>query len=153
MRPRIRYSQCMGFIDVRPIASAADRDAAYDIRRIVFQNEQRVPAELEFDADDESAFHVVATVDGTVVGTGRLVVHADYAKVGRMAVLREWRSAGVGRALLDALTAEAVRRAVPRLVLHAQVQAIGFYQRCGFTVVGEEFDEAGIPHRRMERTL
>jgi predicted GNAT family N-acyltransferase len=140
-------------IQARPVASSADRDAAYDVRRIVFQDEQHVPAELEFDADDERAFHVVASVGGTIVGTGRLVVHADYAKVGRMAVLRQWRAAGVGRALLDALTAEAVRRGIPRLVLHAQVQAIGFYQRCGFAVVGEEFEEAGIPHRRMERAL
>jgi predicted GNAT family N-acyltransferase len=76
-----------------------------------------------------------------------------YAKIGRMAVLRERRIAGAGRAILDTLVAEAVRRGVRHLVLHAQVHAIGFYQRCGFTVVGDEFDEAGIPHRRMERIL
>lgn len=140
-------------IDTRPVTSSADRDAAYSVRRIVFQDEQHVPAELEFDADDETAFLVIAVANDEVVGTGRLVVHDEYAKVGRMAVLREWRTSGAGRALLDALTAEALRLDITHLVLDAQVQAIGFYQRCGFTVVSDEFDQVGIPHRRMERRL
>lgn len=140
-------------IDVRPVVTAADRAAAYAVRRRVFQEEQGVPSELEFDADDETALHVVAVADGAVIGTGRLVSHAGYVKVGRMAVLREWRTHGAGRAILNALLAEAARRALVRVVLHAQVQAIGFYERSGFRVVGDEFDEAGIPHRRMERVL
>jgi predicted GNAT family N-acyltransferase len=140
-------------ISVRPIVSPADRAAAYAVRRIVFHDEQGVPADLDVDDDDDVAHHVIALIDGEVVGTGRLVIHDDYAKVGRMAVLRDRRQSGAGRALIDALTAEAMRRNVARLVLHAQVQAIGFYQRCGFAVVSDEFDEAGIPHRRMERVL
>ena len=140
-------------LDIKPVQSRSDRAAAYAVRRIVFQDEQNVPPELEFDSDDDTAFHVIAVVNDAVVGTGRLIIHADYAKVGRMAVLREQRASGVGRALLDALIAEAERRGAPRIVLHAQVQALGFYQRCGFTVTSDEFDEAGIPHRRMEREI
>ena len=138
---------------VRAVTMAADRAAAYEVRRRVFQDEQGVPAELEFDADDESALHVIAESGGQVVGTGRLVMHADYAKIGRMAVLREWRGRNVGRALLDCLVEEGARRGAPLAVLNAQVQAIGFYARAGFAVIGDEFDEAGIPHRRMEKML
>jgi predicted GNAT family N-acyltransferase len=157
-RPRavrwIRYSKTMDHgIEVRPVTSSDDRDAAYAVRRVVFQDEQHVPPDLEFDTDDDTAFHVIAIVNGTVVGTGRLVLHHDYAKVGRMAVLREHRAYGVGKVLLEALAVEAVRRGTTRLVLHAQVQALGFYQRCGFSVTSDEFDEAGIPHRKMERTF
>ena len=140
-------------IEVRSVVTAAEREAAYAVRRRVFQEEQGVPAELEFDGDDDGATHVIATADGAVVGTGRLVLHADHAKVGRMAVVRDWRGSGAGRAILLALMAEADRRGSARVVLHAQVHAIGFYERSGFRIVGEEFDEAGIPHRRMERTL
>jgi predicted GNAT family N-acyltransferase len=138
-------------IDVRAVVTAAEREAAYEIRRRVFQKEQGVPSEIEFDSDDHSAVHVIATAGGAVIGTGRLVVHAGYAKVGRMAVLREWRGSGAGRAILRALMAEAAERGSARIVLHAQVHAIGFYERNGFRAVGDEFDEAGIPHRRMER--
>jgi predicted GNAT family N-acyltransferase len=128
----------------------AERDAAYAVRRTVFQQEQRVPADLEFDDDDTVAVHVIAEAEGgAIVGTGRVVLHPDFAKVGRMAVLARWRRCGIGRALLDALLREAVQRGATRAVLHAQVQALGFYARAGFTAVGDEFDEAGIPHRKM----
>ncbi len=140
-------------ITIRPVQTAADRDAAYAVRRTVFRDEQGVPPELEFDADDEIAVHVIA-VDGVqVVGTGRVVLHPGYAKIGRMAVLPQWRQHGIGRAILEALLREALERGAARAVLHAQVQAIGFYANAGFTVVSEEFEEAGIAHRRMERPL
>lgn len=140
-------------IEVRAVVTSGDREAAYDIRRRVFQDEQGVPPELEFDEDDACAIHVIASASGTVIGTGRLVVRDEYAKLGRMAVLREWRGSGVGRAILRALMAEALARGSARIALHAQVHAIGFYEHSGFRAVGDEFDEAGIPHRRMERVL
>ena len=126
---------------------------AFDIRRRVFQDEQGVSAEEEFDVDDDCATHVLAEVDGDPVGTGRIVFHPTYAKIGRMAVLKEWRRHGVGRALMDALIGVAVEHRCTQLVLHAQVHAIPFYAALGFGVVGDEFEEAGIPHRRMQRRL
>ncbi len=140
-------------VTVALVATTDERAQAYDIRRRVFQDEQGVPAEEEFDADDERATHVLATVDGTPAGTGRVVFHPDYAKIGRMAVRKEWRRHGVGRAIMDALTGVAAGRGVTRFVLHAQVQAIPFYAALGFGIVSEEFEEAGIPHRRMERVI
>jgi predicted GNAT family N-acyltransferase len=138
---------------VRVVRTSADRDAAYAVRRTVFQDEQGVPAEIEFDADDDTAIHVIAEAEGAIVGTGRVVLRPDCAKIGRMAVLPGWRQRGIGRALLDALLHEAAQRGAHRAVLHAQVQAIGFYARAEFIAVGDEFEEAGIPHRRMERAL
>jgi len=140
-------------IAVRVVRLAKDRTAAFDIRRRVFQNEQGVSAEEEFDADDDRAVHVLARVGPTAVGTARLLFGPRYAKVGRMAVLRAWRRRGVGRALLDACVGIAGKRGVSHLVLHAQVHAIPFYTALGFSVVSEEFEEARIPHRRMERRL
>ena len=140
-------------VSVRVVTNVEDRAQAFAIRQRVFQDEQGVPAEEEFDADDARATHVVAVVGSTCVGTGRIVFHSEYAKIGRMAVLREWRRRGVGRALLDALIAIATELGVQQLCLHAQVHAIPFYAACGFRVAGEEFTEAGIRHRRMEREL
>lgn len=140
-------------VSVRHVADAADRERAYEVRRRVFQDEQGVSAEEEFDADDERALHLVAQAQGTAVGTGRIVFYAGYAKVGRMAVLKPWRRRGVGRALLEELIRVAAARGVPRILLHAQVQAIPFYTALGFSVISEQFDEAGIPHQQMERGL
>jgi predicted GNAT family N-acyltransferase len=135
------------------VTGSAEREQAFDIRRRVFQEEQGVPADEEFDADDARATHVLATAGATPVGTARIVFHVDYAKIGRMAVLKAWRRRGVGRALMAELTHIAAARNVLRLVLHAQVQAIPFYTALDFQIVGDAFEEAGIPHRRMERRL
>ncbi len=134
-------------------ADRARMEQAFAIRRRVFIEEQRVPEEIELDADDARALHVLALEDGRAVGCGRMVAHADYAKIGRMAVLRERRGAGVGRAMLEFLVASARERGFRRAVLDAQLHAEGFYLKLGFTAVGEVFEEAGIMHRRMERAL
>jgi len=138
---------------VRPVTTAADRAAAFAIRTEVFQDEQGVPADEEFDADDDVATHVLAEIAGAPVGTGRLVWAGAVARIGRMAVRRRYRRRGVGRALLATLMAEARTRPIERIVLHAQVQALGFYAASGFVAHGPEFFEAGIPHRRMELRL
>jgi predicted GNAT family N-acyltransferase len=140
-------------VQVCLVTNERQREQAFEIRRRVFQDEQGVSADEEFDADDERATHVLAVAGDTPVGTGRIVFFPDYAKIGRMAVLKEGRRRGVGRAVIDELTHVAADRGVTRLVLHAQVQAIPFYAALGFHIVGDEFVEAGIPHRRMERTL
>jgi predicted GNAT family N-acyltransferase len=140
-------------VRARVVTSADERQQAFTIRRRVFQDEQGVSAGEEFDADDDTATHLLAVAGDMPVGTGRIVFHPDHAKIGRMAVLKEWRRRGVGRALMDVLTGIAAERAVPRLVLHAQVHAIPFYEAMGFRVVSAEFEEAGIPHRRMERWM
>jgi predicted GNAT family N-acyltransferase len=131
----------------------ARMEQAWTIRRRVFIEEQHVPEEIELDDDDAHALHALALEDGRAVGCGRMVAHADRVKIGRMAVLRERRGAGVGRAVLEFLIEQARRRGFRRAVLDAQLHAEGFYRQQGFVPIGEVFEEAGIPHRRMERAL
>ncbi|WP_408630421.1 GNAT family N-acetyltransferase [Methyloversatilis discipulorum] len=120
------------------------------IRREVFIVEQQVPEEMEWDADDATSVHALALLDGHPVGCGRLLPDGH---IGRMAVRAPFRSSGVGRALLQALLAEARRRGMRDVVLHAQTHALRFYEAQGFVAEGPEFDEAGIPHRRMSQAL
>ena len=124
------------------------------IRRRVFIEEQHVPEEIELDEDDARAFHVLALVGDEPVGCGRMVAHrAGEVKIGRMAVLAERRRNGIGRLVLEYLIDSARAQGYRRAVLHAQLEAEGFYLRNGFRPVGSVFEEAGIPHRRMERYL
>lgn len=129
----------------------ADGAAVTALRTAVFVDEQRVPPELELDGLDPDCVHVVAEDGGgRVIGTGRLLPDGH---VGRMAVSAPWRGHGVGRALLDALLARARARGHAAVELHAQTTALGFYERAGFVAEGPEFEEAGLPHRRMRRAL
>jgi YbgC/YbaW family acyl-CoA thioester hydrolase len=125
------------------------------LREQVFVAEQKIPAELEWDAADASAIHAVAfNRFGVPLATGRLILQQGTpARIGRMATSRLVRSSGVGRQVLDALIAAARSRGVRELMLHAQTNAQNFYLRAGFSPHGEVFEEAGIPHIEMRRTL
>jgi predicted GNAT family N-acyltransferase len=130
---------------------AAARERLVRVRTEVFVREQSVPRELELDGRDAECAHVLAgDAAGAPIGAGRLLPDGQ---IGRMAVLAAWRGAGVGAALLAALVAEARRRGHREAHLHAQRHARGFYERHGFRVEGAEYEEAGIPHVDMRRSL
>ncbi|HMC15136.1 MAG TPA: YbgC/FadM family acyl-CoA thioesterase [Albitalea sp.] len=134
--------------------SELGRDAQA-IRAAVFIDEQKIPAELEWDAADDDCIHAVAVNRfGFPLATGRLLQHVPgVAKIGRMAVVPAMRGSGVGRRVLEALMQAARRRGDHEALLHAQTSAAPFYLRAGFVERGEPFDEAGIPHIEMVRPL
>lgn len=122
---------------------------AKPVREAVFVAEQGVPLALEWDEFDAVSLHVVARdSQDVVIGTGRLLPDGH---IGRLAVLANWRGKDVGRALMERLIEEAAKKQLHPLLLHAQVQALGFYEKLGFVAEGPTFMEAGIPHRLMRR--
>lgn len=120
------------------------------VRREVFIIEQNIPVALDLDGEDESSVHVLArTIDNKVpVGTARLM---QDGRIGRVAVLSSYRKAGIGSQLMKLLLIEAEKKACDEIYLHAQTVSLAFYEKLGFQPVGEEFDEAGIPHFEMRR--
>ncbi len=123
------------------------------VRYQVFVIEQSIPESEEWDDDDASAIHALATVNDQVVGTGRLIIHGSQAKIGRMAVLKEQREKGIGIKLLNSLIDAAKQAHVKHIYLHAQLHARRFYERLGFKENGSIFDEAGIDHVEMNLFL
>ena len=137
-------------IQIRLLDWQSAQADAKPIRFQVFVDEQRVPAEIELDEHDARCIHALAYVDGTAVGTGRLLPDGH---IGRMAVLKSARRTGVGRAILRALIDAARRRGDRQVVLSAQVHAVGFYRAEGFQPEGPVYEEASIPHQAMRRSL
>lgn len=138
-------------IDVRRADWDSEEPLLRSLRNRVFVREQKVPQDLEWDGQDEDAVHLLAfDLRGDAVGTARLL---PSGQIGRMAVLPEHRGFGIGRALLDAAVQAARERGDYEVFLNAQTHALGFYERAGFASVGEPFEEAGIPHQRMELAL
>ena len=150
-----RFESGQSMVDVRVGAWAELGESARAIRTAVFVGEQKIPAEMEWDDADEGAVHAVAFNHlGRALATGRMLEHVPgVAKIGRMAVVASSRHSGVGRAVLDALLDAARARRDREAVLHAQIAAAPFYERAGFTRRGPVFDEAGIAHVEMLRTL
>jgi predicted GNAT family N-acyltransferase len=136
------------------VAGPEDRAEIAALRNRVFVREQGVPPEIEQDAADDEAVHVLSRdSSGAVVATGRLLVRGSTAGIGRMAADPTVRGRGHGAAVLAELHRQAIERGVTGIELHAQVAARGFYERAGYTAVGEEYEEAGITHVTMRRTL
>ncbi|MGZ4505794.1 MAG: GNAT family N-acetyltransferase [Blastococcus sp.] len=137
------------------VAGEADRAEIAALRTRVFVEEQGVPAEIEQDAADDTAVHALSRDDaGRVVATGRLLLRdGGPAAIGRMATDASARGGGHGAAVLAELHRQAALRGAVEVELHAQVSARGFYERAGYTAVGEEYEEAGIAHITMRRRL
>ena len=141
-------------MEVRRVGTSDELADAMAVRRTVFVEEQGVPEHLEVDGNDDSATHFVAYDGDRPVGAARLRTYdGSRAKVERVAVLEPERGAGVGRRLMDVLETTAAEAGFESLVLHAQVPVVGFYERLGYEVTGEEFEDAGIPHREMWKSL
>lgn len=122
-----------------------------EVRTTVFIEEQNVPPDEEWDGLDDECLHVLALdEDEQPIGTGRLLPDG---KIGRMAVVKEWRGKGVGEAILKLLMNEARDRGHTQVKLAAQTHAIPFYQKFGFEAYGDEFPDAGIPHYWMKAEL
>jgi predicted GNAT family N-acyltransferase len=139
------------------VGSEAELDVCLALRRIVFIEEQGVPEQEELDDLDPVCTHLLAFVGERPVGTARLRLidgeDGRVAKAQRVAVLASARNSGVGRALMRALEQEAAREGAEAVILAAQTSAIPFYERLGYLAYGEEFMDAGIPHRWMRRAL
>jgi predicted GNAT family N-acyltransferase len=149
---------------VREADDPADRALCFAVRKEVFVVEQGVPEDLEYDAYDEVAVHVLAVRDdGVPLGAGRLLHGAAAAgktggepgvgSLGRLAVVSAARGLGVGVALVRAVEDAARARGLTAVQLGAQTHALGFYERLGYEAYGPEFPDAGIPHRAMRRSL
>jgi predicted GNAT family N-acyltransferase len=120
----------------------------------VFVEGQDVPEDLELDGRDDEATHFLARRDGEPVGTARLRDYGDgVAKVERVAVRDPHRGEGWGRRIMAAVEEHARGVGYERVHLAAQVPVVEFYERLGYEVVSEEFMDAGIPHRSMEKPL
>lgn len=127
---------------------------ALSVRFAVFIDEQKVPKELEVDEFETQAFHLVLYKDKKAMGTARVLnIGAQTYKIQRVAVLKEARGKGFGAAIMKEIERYLQMSDAKSLTLGAQIHAVPFYKKLGYTVVGEEFMDAGIPHLMMTKSL
>ena len=127
-----------------------EKERIMQVRHAVFVMEQGVPAELEQDEKDPLCRHALLLRNGRAVATGRL--ESD-GHIGRIAVVRSCRGSGLGRRIVTFLENKAKARGLHRIFLGAQLQAIPFYEKLGYRCYGNEFLDAGIVHRHMEKWI
>lgn len=131
-----------------------DLESCLALRHAVFVQEQNVPLNEERDGRDAQAHHVLARLEGHPVGAARILLKGDTGKIGRVCVLPSHRGMGLGAALIGACL-DHLRGlgGITRAQLGSQTHALGFYEKLGFNAFGPEYEDAGIPHRDMERPV
>jgi len=134
-------------IKVYIVENGKEMEIVRDIRHKVFILEQNVPQHVEVDQFEESSRYLLATLEGQFVGTARWRKTTKGIKLERFAVLKENRTYGVGRALVEFMLEKLINEAV--VYLHAQDHVISFYKKFGFQPVGDYFYEGGISHQEM----
>ncbi|MGM0606372.1 MAG: GNAT family N-acetyltransferase [Halobacteriota archaeon] len=150
------------------VETESELEAAFEIRRRVFVDEQDVPLDMEYDQyDDVSAdavVHLLASERGEPIGTmrirpatsaaapGRSTVE-QVAKFERVAVLKPNRGDGWGRLLLERAEQVADTQGYATVRLHAQTAVETFYRTLGYRTVSDVFEEAGIEHVRMTKRI
>ncbi len=120
------------------------------VRTPVFIEEQFVTPEFEWDEIDASAVHLLATYENQPIACLRII---HYQKIGRMAVIKQWRGVGLGAALLQKAISICKERGSKSIYLSAQTHAIHFYQKAGFKQISDEYCDVNIPHVDMRLDL
>lgn len=129
---------------------ADDLSAVFAVRLAVFCEEQGYAPDREFDSTDREALHILVSEEGKPIGTGRLYwLDTATMALGRIAVLQTARGRGIGARIVRAMLRKAAACGAASAQLDAQCRAIGFYEKQGFTVCGEEHMDGHVPHRRM----
>ena len=135
------------------IDSEIYRDAL-NIRYKVFVDEQNVPEELEIDERESSSLHAVLYDAGKAIATVRIYpFKPNVYKVQRVAVLKDYRSQGIGRRLMQEVEKKVQMQKNQQLILDSQNYAIPFYEKLGYGILSSEFMDAGIPHHTMIKNI
>ena len=132
-------------------------ETVFAIRHEVFVIEQKVDPEEEFDEFEEGSFHFLACYDQEPAGVARWRFNSNGIKLERFAVLKKFRSKGVGSSLVMAVEHD-IRNHPDvspgdKMYMHSQVKAIPLYEKFGFIKKGELFMECDIEHFLMKKNI
>lgn len=135
------------------ITDKKDLEEAFNIRKEVFVEEQKVPLEDEFDEHDSKAEHILVFYNDKPAATGRLRIIEGVAKLERICVLKNYRKAGLGKVVVETLEKTANAKGVKIFKLHGQTHAENFYKKLGYQKASDVFMEDGIPHFLMVKNF
>ncbi len=140
---------------VKLVENEIEKKHVFEIRRLVFVNEQKVPLEEEIDIYDKSdaVLHLLGIHNELPVAASRIRFEDNYAKLERIAVLKEARGKYYGLEMVGAMENVILDHKYKKIVLNSQEYAIDFYKKLGYQTDSDVFMDAGIPHVRMIKNI
>lgn len=141
-------------VEVKVVTTEEEKQLAFHVRMKVFVEEQGVPRHLELDEFDQEAIHFIVQKDNEAIGAARLrEIEPGFGKIERVCILKEFRGLKLGASIMKFIEEYAAEHHWNKLKLNAQVYAIPFYEKLGYSVTSPEFLDAYIPHRAMEKSI
>ncbi|MGG3805966.1 GNAT family N-acetyltransferase [Metabacillus fastidiosus] len=140
-------------MEIKIVTTDKQLEDAFNIRKIVFVEEQKVPVEEEIDQFENEANHLVLYDGEKPVGAARFRIVDEYGKLERICILKDYRNKGAGSLIMEYLEKLASQKGLDKLKLNAQTKAIPFYERFGYKTVSELFMDAAIPHVTMTKII
>ncbi len=150
MQNNPEINNVMKQIHIRQVTWQKAESDLRKVRTVVFIEEQSVTPEFEWDEIDSGAVHLLAMLENEPIGCLRIIHHA---KIGRMAVLSQWRGLGIGKMLLNGAIDICRTYGSKQIDLSAQTHAIHFYQQAGFKIISAEYTDVQISHVDMRLIL
>lgn len=120
-------------LSVTVARSFEDMMRVTSIRGAVYVAEQECPYEEEFDGNDFSATHLIGYVGNEPAGCLRIRYFADFAKIERLAVRKEFRKRRLAYQLVRAALELCRAKGYRRLYAHSQKRLLSFWERFGFS--------------------
>jgi predicted GNAT family N-acyltransferase len=142
-------------IKIREPKTAIEHIFLRNIRIQVFVIEQQIPWQWEFDEHDTSAFHLIVENNQQIIGTGRFYPSNDDSiyKLGRMAILKNFRGLGIGTKILNKFEDIAKSKNISEIYLEAQSDKLNFYLKQNYVPKGDKYIMDGIYHNLMSKTI
>lgn len=140
-------------MNIKVVGTPEEKEQAYSVRTTVFVDEQHVPPDVEIDAFDKEAIHLIGYEDDLPIAASRVRFVDSYGKLERICVLKDQRGKFHGSDMIQAMEDIIRNEGYTKAKLNAQTHAVDFYQRLGYDVVSGEFMDAGIPHVTMTKKL
>jgi predicted GNAT family N-acyltransferase len=140
-------------IEVSKVISPEELELVFRIREEVFVFEQQVAPEEEYDEFEDRSVHFLAKYGDLPVGTARWRFTGIGVKLERFAVLKPYRSKGIGKALVSTVLEDINQTPAANgkvRYMHAQLAAIPLYSKFGFEKEGEMFEDCQILHYKMK---
>ena len=143
-------------IKIREPQTAIDYMFLRNIRIQVFVIEQQIPWQWEFDEFDTTATHLIVEMNQQIIGTGRFYPSSNdesIYKLGRMAVLKNFRGLGIGSKILNKFEDIAKSKNISEIYLEAQSDKLNFYLKQNYVPKGDKYIMDGIYHNLMSKTI
>jgi predicted GNAT family N-acyltransferase len=139
-------------LGTKKIKKELENDAK-KLRKEVFVVEQKIPEYIEFANNEEEFSHFMLFIKDKLICYAKIKITEMEFTIERLAVIKEKRQKGYGRAMIEWCEREALANGCVRIRINSPSHAIEFYRKFGYKVYGRSYFKSKIKYKKMIKAL